>query len=191
MKYLLAVVCAITSVSSYAQESSGAYMGFGVGSFDYAESDAASGISLSDNASAYRLFGGYRFSENFSVEGGWGATGDLKDTVTATLPGFGTMSFDTAADFEVLTVRALGRLPFDNVALFGGVGYYDSEVDVSVSVQGIGEVGSGSGSDSGATIIGGLEFAVSRVNLRAEYEWFDTDSSVDASMLGLGLFFNF
>ena len=185
MKYVLAAALALASVSAYSQElgTSGPYMGFGLGYLDYEQSDA--GLSMSDGTTAYRLFGGYRFNENFAVEGGWGTTSDLKDSVVV-----GGNTFSVNGDYEIMTVRALGAVPFDMVSLFGGVGFYDADQSVSLSINGA-PLGSFDGSDSGATVIGGVEFSLNRVSLRAEYEWFDTDSTIDASVLGLGLLFSF
>src|SRR5690606_1687193 len=177
MKYVIAAAFALASLAAHSQElhSSGPYLGFGLGYLDYEEN--VEGMSLSDSTTAYRIFGGYRFNENFSLEGGWGATSDLKETVS-----FGGLPVDITADYEIKTVRLLGTVPFDSVSLFGGIGYYDADLDVSASIAGLGGV-SAEGSDSGATLVGGVEFALKRVSLRAEYEWFDTDSNVDASVL--------
>lgn len=185
MKYIIGAALVLASLAAHSQElkTSGAYMGFGLGYLDYEESEA--GFSFSDSTTAYRLLGGYRFSENFAVEGGWGATSDLKDTVSVS-----GVSVDVKGDYEIMSVRALGTIPLDSVSLFGGVGYYDAELSVTASVAGFGSI-SADGNDSGAALIGGVEFLLNRVSLRAEYEWFDTDSNIDASTLGLGLLFSF
>jgi hypothetical protein len=36
-----------------------------------------------------------------------------------------------------LGVRTLGFLPFEKVSLLGGVGYYDADLDATVSVTGL------------------------------------------------------
>ena len=176
---------------SHAQEMSGAYMGFALGSLDYEEVDADLGIALSDTTSAYRLIGGYRFTDNFAVEAGWGATSDIEDSFSEVVPGFGTITVNVKADYEVLTVRALGIVPLTSLSLFGGVGYYDSELNASVSVTGFGAVGEAEGSDSGATLVGGLQYDLDRVSVRGEYEWFDTDSNVEVWDLSVGVLFRF
>ncbi|HEX6996535.1 MAG TPA: outer membrane beta-barrel protein [Gammaproteobacteria bacterium] len=192
-RLLLLTGLALLASTSQAQENAGAYFGFSLGSFDYEETEEVTGLVISDSTSAYRLFGGYRFSDNFAVEGSWGATGDIKEGFSGSDPALGTVTLDIKGDYEVLSVRALGILPFDKVSLFGGVGYYDADLTargryedafqiVAIKVE---------GSDDGATVIGGLQFDLDRLSIRGEYEWFDTDSNVDASDISIGLLFNF
>lgn len=185
LKVLVSAVVLGMSSQALAQEGGGegAYLGASLGKFDYEETVDAFGVEFSDSATAYRIFGGYRFNENFALEAGWGATGDLEETYTD--------GFDTAVirgDYEVLTVRALAIAPFDSVSLYGGVGYYDATLDGSVSIIGFLQE-SFEGDDSGATLVGGLQFDLDKVSIRAEYEWFDTDSSVDAWDISVGLLF--
>ena len=44
--------------------------------------------------SAYRIIGGYRFNDNFALEGGWGKTGDLEESFTEVIPPFGTVTLN-------------------------------------------------------------------------------------------------
>lgn len=181
----LAAVMVSVSPATVAQDAfdEGAYVGVSVGSLDYEETVEIFDLEFSDSTTAYRIFGGYRFNENFALEAGWGATGDLQETYTD--------GFDTAVirgDYEVLTIRALGVAPFENVSLYGGVGYYDATLNGSVSVIGVGQMGF-EGDDSGATLVGGLQFDFGKVSIRGEYEWFDTDSNVDAWDISIGLIF--
>ena len=87
-------------------------------------------------------------------------------------------------------MRALGIIPFSKVSLFGGAGYYDAEANVSVSVSGFGG-GEGEASDSGVTLSGGIQLDLKRVSIRGEYEWFDSGDEIDASGIGIGVFFRF
>jgi OOP family OmpA-OmpF porin len=157
-------------------------MGFSIGTFDYEENDAGLGLSFSDSTSAYRLFGGYQFNDNFAVEGGWAATGDIEDSIGGLV--------SVSADYEILSVRALGIAPLDRMSLFGGVGYYDADVSVTATVPGIGQF-EADGSDSGATLIGGIHFDLKRLGIRAEYEWFDSEDAVDVWDINVGLLFRF
>ena len=193
MKYLLCLGLSLAFVQSAAAQDSreGAYMGFALGSFSYQEEDPDLGVTIvDDSATAYRILGGYRFNDNFALEGTWGKTGDLEETFAEFIPGFGNLTVNMTGDYEVLTVRALGIIPFENVSLIGGLGYYDADLNATVSVTGLGSFDA-EGSDDGATLVGGLEFNLERVDIRAEYEWFDTDNSIDASDFSVGVLFHF
>ena len=190
MKYLICLGLSFALVqTASAQDRSGPYMGASIGSFSFEENDEELGLSLDDTTTAYRLLGGYRFSDNFAVEGGWGRTGDIEDSFTEVIPPFGTFTFDIGAEFEVLTVRALGFIPFEKTSLLGGVGYYDADVEFTVGVAGVGS-GSDETGESGATLVGGFEFNLERVDVRTELEWFDFDEG-DAWDVSVGVLFRF
>jgi OOP family OmpA-OmpF porin len=187
---LLAAASLVFAHTAAAQQASGGYMGFALGVLDYEEDEESLGISISDSTSAYRILGGYRFTDNFAVEGGWGATGDIEETFSEVIPGFGTLTANIKGDYEILTVRALGIVPFDKLSLLGGVGYYDADLTVSASVSGFGQF-EVEDSDSGATLVGGLQFELERLDIRAELEWFDTDSNIDVWDASIGVLFKF
>jgi hypothetical protein len=190
MKYLICLGLSVAFVqAAAAQERTGPYMGFSVGSFSYEEEDEDLGTLIDDSTSAYRLMGGYRFNDNFALEGGFGQTGDIEESFAEFIPGFGSLNFGVGAEFEVLTVRALAFMPFEKVSLLGGVGYYDADIEVTVSVPGVGS-GSEGTSDDGATLIGGFEFNLERVDIRTELEWFDIDNG-EAWDISVGLLFRF
>ena len=193
-KYLICLGLSLALVqAAAAQDRSGAYLGGSVGSFSYEEEDEGLGI-IDDKAAAYRIMGGYRFNDNFAVEGGWGKTDDLEGGFTETIPPFGTFTASVVGEFEILTVRALGFLPFEKVSLLGGVGYFDADIDASVSVRGPISLGGpldASGSDDGATVVGGLEFNFERIDIRGELEWFDVEDGSEAWDVMVGVLFRF
>ena len=72
---------------------------------------------------------GYQFMEHLGVEGAYGQTSTIRDTVTfaGPHPGRGRVEFVTELE-RMLTIRLLGVLPFDNgISLMAGVGYADVE----------------------------------------------------------------
>lgn len=193
MKYLIYLGMSLAFVhGATAQDRDGAYIGGSIGSFSYSEDDDELGDIIDDSASLYRIMGGYRFNDNFAIEGTWGKTGDVEESFTEVIPLFGTVTLNLSGDFEILTVRALGFIPFEKVSLLGGVGYYDAEQNVtaSVSVPGFSTTVSDSGSEDGATLIGGLEFNLERVDIRGELEWFDVDEA-EAWDVTVGVIFHF
>jgi len=171
-----------------AQDRGGPYMGFSAGSFSYEEEDEDATL-LEDTALMYRLQGGYRFNDYFALEGGFAKTESLAESFTEFLPIFGNVTFDIGAEWEILTVRALAFAPLGKVSLVGGLGYYDADVEVSASAFGL------SGSDTagvdGATLIGGFEFNLERIDIRTELEWFDVDDSSEAWDASIGFLFHF
>jgi OmpA-OmpF porin, OOP family len=192
MKYLICLGMSLAFVhAASAQENRGGYLGFSVGSFSYEEEDEDFGIVvIDDTTSAYRIIGGYRFNDHFALEGGWGKTGDFEENFTELVPPFGTITFSLSGEYEVLMVRALGIVPFERVSLLGGVGYYDADLDYTISVTGFG-AGAGEAGDDGATLVGGFEFNLERLDIRTEVEWFDSDDGVKAWDFSVGLLFRF
>ncbi len=74
--------------------------------------------------------------------------------------------------------------------LFVGAGLYDADLITEGTVGGAGAV-SAEDSDNGSTALIGLQLDFPKVSVRAEYEWFDTQSSVDLWTAGVGVIFRF
>lgn len=141
MKRFVWILMAV-SVAHYAaaqedarNDDRGPYVGISFGSFSYKKEDQPFGIHVDDTTSAYRIIAGYRFSDHFALEGSWGETGHLEDSVTVPTSQ-GDLGIGLKGEYEVLTIRALGILPLnDKVSLYGGLGYYDAELDATVTTQ--------------------------------------------------------
>lgn len=184
----LLIVPLMWCASVSAQEVAGAYVGFGLGQLDYEERDF--GITLEDTTLAYKVYGGYRFNEVWSFEASYGVTDDLKWSESGFIPGVGNVSLTLQGDYEILEVRGLAHLK----AFLVGVGYWDADLSANLSgtAPGIGPFSiSTSDSDSGASMILGGQWALDRWGIRAEYELFDTESTVDAFTLGLSVHHRF
>jgi hypothetical protein len=82
------------------------------------------------------------------------------------------------------------RLPFVSLSFFAGVGLYEADLDSSGSVGGLQLITSQSAED-GSTALLGLQLDFPKVSVRGEYEWFDTESSVDLWSTGVGVIFRF
>jgi len=173
----------------------GPYVGFSLGSFSYEQQDPVV-VLLDDTTSAYRIIGGYRFSDHFALEGSWLKTGDLEDSFTRSTSQGDVFGINVKGDYDVRTVRALGILPLnDKVSLYGGLGYYDAELDATVTSQNLTGPGPGSyaveAGDDGATIVGGVEFKLKRMDIRAEIEKFNAKENSDAWDFNVGMLFRF
>ncbi len=73
---------ALLGTMSYAQDDSYAYVGFGVGVFDYSVElfNQSFLVTISDDTDATKLYGGWKVNERMAVEGSYGQTGELQWT---------------------------------------------------------------------------------------------------------------
>src|SRR5262245_22029953 len=79
MRYsLVLILCIVLSAPANAQQRGGV-VGVSGGGFRFEDRDDALAISVSDSALSYGVFGGYRFSNSFAVEGSWNGTTDFND----------------------------------------------------------------------------------------------------------------
>lgn len=181
------VACLVLAGAAGAQETRGGYVGaaYGLISYDEMVELPEVRIPVSDSAGAYRLLGGWQLNSNYAIEVGWTKTSGLSED-------FGFL-VNVDVEFEAATLRGLALAPFGNIAMFGGLGYYDATAKIDVVIDFGDEVlrFSGKNSDSGLTAVGGIQFDLSRLSIRGEYEWFDTDGNTDASSLNVGVLFRF
>jgi opacity protein-like surface antigen len=194
MRYIAGVLLFLgLGAAVEAQEIRGPYAGLSVGSFTYRDNGENLGAPISDSTSAYRVLGGWQFNSVYAFEAGWGRSGKFKERFDGFDPSVGNVSLEISGEYEIATLRFLAMAPLSNLNIFGGVGYYDAELDVSFRFQSPVEVQtvSGEDSDSGLTVLGGMQYEFRRFAVRGEYEWFDTDSGVDAYSLNLALIFRF
>jgi hypothetical protein len=188
MRVLTAISMLMVCTVGLAQEESGPYIAFGIGQLDYEED--AFGLTLDDTTLSYKIYGGYRFDETWAFEAYYGQTDDLEWTDAGNLPGLGTYSARLAGDYDIVSLRGLAHFGWFVV----GIGYWDA--DLSASLTGTSDftgpfAESASGSDSGASLIAGGEWDLGGWAIRAEFEYFDTESTVDAYNLGIGVQFGF
>jgi len=109
----------------------------------------------------------------------------------------GIVPVDVSGDFTVTTARALlhfpiraERLPFVSMSIFAGAGIYDAELETEGNFTGQ-STGTVASDEDGSTAVLGLQIDFPKVSIRGEYEWFDTESTVDIWSAGVGLIFRF
>ena len=197
MKHLLwlGLAVALTHAATAQEEArapeepdQGPYLGVSLGAFNYEQDNGAFGILVDDTTPTFRIIGGYRLSDHFALEGSWGETSDIEDTTE-----FLNATVDISGKYEVLTIKALGILPLgDTVSLYGGLGYYEAELDLDSSVTINNLVGTYDVEDrtDGAILVGGVELDLERVKIRAEIEKFDDDAA-EAWDASVGVVFRF
>jgi outer membrane protein with beta-barrel domain len=179
MRYSFVLILCLSAPAN-AQER-GWYLGGSAGSYRFEDHD----VSVSDNALSYGLFGGYRISQSFAVEGSLGKTTDFEEILDALF--FPNSS--THAKYSVQTVRALGIAQRDKWGLFGGLGYHHSDADASVRVNGV--VTDLDSSDRGTTAVIGVQNDSKSLSYRFQYEWFDASKRLDLSNFAFGLLIRF
>lgn len=189
-----AAACLVLSAGAHAQEISGFYLGVGAGIFNYQDDeDDNFGIRISDTAGLYRLIGGYQLNSNYAVEASWGSTDDITQQIFGRDADGNLASLNIGVEYELATLRLLAFAPVSGLSMFGGIGYYDAtstsryRLDVPAGSQSATD----NSSDSGFTVVGGIQYEFRRIALRAEYEWFDTSGGVDATSINVAALFRF
>lgn len=159
----LALLGMFASASVLAEVQPGFYAGAGVGKASIEVDDA--GFDADDTA--FKVFGGYNFNQNFAVEVTYFDGGQPDQS-------FGGGSVEVGLDG--INISALGRVPLGEVfSLFGKVGYasYDAQVKARI---GSSVVFDESGSDEDLSYgIGGAFNLGTSFELRAEYEAIDIE----------------
>ena len=188
---LLAVVVLAVAPAAHAQDGT-AYYGLSIGEFDYEDNLFPGFDAFSDSVSTWHLMVGYQFMEHLGVEGAYGASGTIRDTVT--FPGDpgqpdDVVSYETELD-RVLTIRLLGILPFEDagISLMAGIGYADVKQEIELGVNGTPLV-TGDVSANNPAYYFGVQYDWERIALRLGYEKYDFDGDVDATETSLTFFY--
>jgi OOP family OmpA-OmpF porin len=157
-----------------------AYIGVSAGLTTANVCNDLSGLGLTscdDEGSGFKIFGGYKFNQNFGVEASLVDLGEF----SATGPG-GTASVGV----DGFGVAAVGMIPISQkFDIFGKVGIYMWDASGGGVASGI--------SDDGSDIMfgAGVNWSIlNRLGLRAEWERFDVDGD-DVDFISIGAQFNF
>jgi|SRR5450830_1896049 len=145
------------------------------------------GLSFKEHKTAYKVYGGYNYTQNFGAEIGYADLREVEKT------GNGAR---IASKPQSLYAAAVGTLPLnDQFALIGKAGVAYNHVKVSASAPGI----SASASDNHASpyVSVGAAFLLNKnVSFVAEYEYFgkiakDGDASIKANLVSVGVRYAF
>lgn len=170
-----------------------AYIGAG-GSYANWDSGLSTSGDLDEDDWGWKLFGGYRFHENFAVEAFYAdfgeidldlAAGDTVEGMVALVP------IDFNIDAQSFGASAILLLPVsDEVDFFGKLGIHSWDVDANLSGGGITVDADDNGTDAFFGV--GASFApTENVSLRLEYEAYLFDGSNDLGLTTLGLELHF
>lgn len=177
---------ALSAHAAESDNSRGFYVGGGVGQFnvkidDIDDTDEAL-ERLDDDDTSWKAFVGYRFSPYFAIEGAYVDFGGPSDRSTAS-----GSSGDYKVELSGFAPYVIGTLPLGPVELFGKVGYYFYDVDITADLDDLGgDVFSSS--DSGEDLLYGFGVGMTffeHLNARLEYEKIDADNIDDADAIWL------
>lgn len=196
MRRFSALLLALAGASAFGQEVRGPYVGIGIDQVDY--SATLYRIDMDDKAMAQRLVAGFRFNDTLAVEATYAESDEFVDNFSGYVTPFtsqiGVIGFNTTAQitgtFDSFGVRALAHQGHWVL----GVGYFsaDAEFDIrGTSEQGGDFAGRSEASDSGFSIIIGLQWDVGHFGIRAEYNYYDLEADADGSSLGAGMHYRF
>lgn len=174
-----AVVLALFAGGAYAQSpdnDEGLYLGGGFGAFDVQVDDiddADEAVqSIDDDDNAWKVFAGWRLNPYFAFELNYVDFGD---------PGGELESSGSSGDYQLelngFQPAVYGSFPLGPVELFGKVGYYFYDVDLSVDIDDLGDdvFTSDTSEESWSYGAGvGVTF-LERLHAKLEYEKIDTD----------------
>lgn len=189
--YVKGAICclALWSTGALAQDKSGAYLGCGLGQFDFQEEGDGS-LGIDDSALSYRIYGGYRFNGTFAVEGAFGKTDEMSESAQFSVVTIGTVTGTVRAEYDFTEARGLAHVK----AFFAGIGYWEADLSATISVSSVltGPISAPvSDSDSGALIVLGGQWDLDRVGIRVELEAYDMDNVESAYNFGLGVHYRF
>jgi hypothetical protein len=182
---LLAILSLAAAAGANAQDGT-AYYGLSIGEIDYADDP------FDDSVSAWHLMVGYMFLEHLGVEGSYGQSETIRDTETFVGPFPGLqdeISYESELD-QILTIRLIGVLPFEDIglSLMGGLGYADIEQEIEIGVNGQ-LVATGEVSGSNPAYYAAVQYDFERIALRLGYEKYDFDAGVDVEEMSLSFFY--
>lgn len=180
---------ALASGGAYAQSpdnDEGLYLGLGYGQFnvdidDIDETDEAI-ERIDDDDNAWKVFVGWRLNPYFSFELNYVDFGDPSDRLEAS-----GSSGDYQLDLSGIQPAVYGTFPLGPVELFGKVGYYFYDVDLSIDLDDLGDdVFTSDTSEEAWSYGGGVGATIlDRLHLKLEYEKIDTDVIDDLDSIWL------
>ena len=176
----LLLAAALLGAAGSAQADSGFYIGGSVGSALVESKDVDADFDFDGDDFAAKVFAGYNidvFVIDLAVEGGYVDFGNPSDTV---------LGSELELDVTGWDLFALAGVELGPVGVFAKAGMISWDLDASL--DGV-RLGSDSGTDPAYGV--GVRFSLWSAEIRAEYEYFDVDSTDDLSMVSVGVAWTF
>ena len=140
---------------------------------------SASGVSYDASSDGWKLFGGYNLMKYFGVEATYYSLGSFDETIG---------SESISADVQVFDLCGRGILPIGKVfSVFARLGYSSVKVDLDVTDT-VPMPMTNSASTTDWELLYGIGIGVNlgrNFGLRAEWESWDVETSLDAWSLGV------
>lgn len=149
----------------------GFYLGGSLGNATFDGTAPGTSVSIDDDDTAYKLYGGFRLLSFLAIEGGYVNLGEMGGAT-------GTMELD---GWDIFGVANLPLGPVNVFAKLGGIAW---ESDFSSAIASADE------SDFDLAYGVGAAFRVGMFGLRAEYELFETGND-NTGMFSIGAEVNF
>jgi opacity protein-like surface antigen len=190
-----AIVLALAASGAHAQSpenDEGLYLGGGFGAFDVQVDDIDDTDEaierIDDDDNAWKVFAGWRLNPYFAFELNYVDFGDPSGELEAS----GT-SGDYRLELSGFQPAAYGTFPIGPVELFGKVGYYFYDVDLSIDLDDLGDdVFTSDTSEEAWSYGGGIGLTFfERLHAKLEYEKIDTDIVDDLDSIWLSAAWRF
>ena len=181
LTWAVAMALGLIAMPALAADDQGFYAGAGVGQMSVDSDTDLDGTPLSfdDSDTAFRIFGGWQFNENFGLEAGYIDGGSASET-------FNIEGTDVDVDIDVsgFDLMLRGVLPIgDSFFAFAQVGgiFWDADFAASADGETVSDSDSGEDLAYGAGI--GFNFS-ENAGVRAEYMIYDISGADVDSILG-------
>lgn len=196
-RLLAAALLGVAAHCALAKEEPHFFVGLGLGQSKL--DGACDGVPNCDNKDiAWKVFGGYQFTNYFSLEGGYIDLGKAKVSGSGTNAILGTYSGTVSVDAWGTFLNAVFTLPIhENFGVFGKVGAAYTEATGKVSgTSSVFGSGSFSESDDGIdwTYGLGINLNFKQFTIRAEWERYNGvggDFDGDVDVIGASLIYRF
>jgi opacity protein-like surface antigen len=183
-----------TALAQSPDNDEGLYIGAGFGQFnvqvdDIDDADEAVS-SIDDDGNAWKIFAGWRLNPYFAFELNYV---DFGENSGSTGSNTGGTSGNYTADLAGFQPAIYGIFPLGPVELFGKVGYYFYDVDLSLNLDNINQDNFSADTSEEALSYGfgvGATF-FERLNAKLEYEKVDTDIIDDLDAIWLSAAWRF
>jgi OOP family OmpA-OmpF porin len=174
----LAMLGLLAGATAYAEQAPGFYAGVGIGEATIEVDD----VDFDASDTAFKVFGGYSFNENFAVELTYFDGGSPNENFE-----FAGIGGSVDAEVDGLNASVVGRIPVgDTFSLFAKLGFASYDVKVTARAAGFSESADGSDEDISYGLGAALGFGSFEV--RAEYEAIDVSDGSFNVLSVSGLF---
>ena len=169
---------ALTPLNAAADK--GFYVGGSIGSASLDK--GFDGLLIDDNSTSYRLVGGWRFNEYFSLEGGYHDFGDFEQDIDIN----GVIS-SVSLTADGVTLGATVNVPLgEKLSLFGRAGWFFWAGDAEIN-----NISQATPEDSNLYLGAGISFAVTdRFSVIGDWSRYELDGTI-SNVVSMGVQFGF